>query len=125
MPQYISRAPWNLPFRPAPTVIAPNIIAPANWCICQIFVESPGHSGSLIVNDAASLQGANSGNEILAMTFDQLTAGQMIPVSYDTTLGGVISSVPVGGIFSVYTFPAQTDAPWTDPPFSGPLVFAA
>jgi hypothetical protein len=127
MPQYLplgSGSDNYLMTKPPLTVIQPMIAQVQPICLCQLFVQSSGTSGSLVLNDCSSFAAATTENQILSMAFSALSAGQMIPISYTTTSGVVVSSVPAGGIFSVYTFPLQTDAPWTDPPF-GPLIGGA
>ena len=88
------------------SVTAPVVLRPAGGgTLYTIIVQNPGSSGSLIVNDCATLAAAAASNTILSLTTAQLTSlmTKLFPLSFNwPCLNGItVSAVPTGGIFAV------------------------
>lgn len=91
--------------RTANGITAAALINPRRCTLNSMHVVAPGTSGTLTINDAASLDGANESNIIFSHDFSDLTAGQLIPLQWPVQSGIVVSAVPTGGSINLaFTF---------------------
>jgi hypothetical protein len=85
----------------ATNVTAPTLINPRRCILWTINVVNPGNAESLVINDVATLDGANESNQMLVFPFASLVAaGPLVKLAWPMQSGIVVSAVPTGAVLN-------------------------
>ena len=80
-------------------VTTTGVVKASAGTACNLKVVAPGSAGMLTVNNAATVDGATQGNEVLNISAAALIPGQLVPINTSCNAGVVVSSVPSGGVY--------------------------
>jgi hypothetical protein len=80
-----------------------TVVKGAPGRLAKLCISNAGSAGNLVINDSATLAGANSGNIILTMPYNAAldASGSVINLDWPCLNGIVISAMPTGSIASV------------------------
>jgi hypothetical protein len=82
-------------------ITAPTVINPRRCILYTINVVAPGNAGNLVINDVATLDGANEANQMLVFSFASLVAaGPLVKLAWPMQSGIVVSAVPTGAVLN-------------------------
>jgi hypothetical protein len=82
-------------------ITAPALINPRRCVLWTINVVNPGNAESLVINDVATLDGANESNQMLVFSFASLVAaGPLVKLAWPMQSGIVVSAVPTGAVLN-------------------------
>jgi hypothetical protein len=98
---------------PSYNISAPMLITvnPSRLRFVGWLPQNVGTEGAFVFNDAATLAGANSSNQIMAIPYDAASIGNIgdSALNWPCTNGLVVSQVPTGGVIAVvYEFYVQS-----------------
>jgi hypothetical protein len=84
-------------------VNATGVIKGSAGRLAKLLVQTPGSAGNIVLNDAATVAGANASNQILSLAFNAVTdvAGGVISLDWPCANGIVVSAITTGGVFAV------------------------
>jgi hypothetical protein len=77
-----------------------SVVKASRGTLVLVIVNTVGTPGNLVINDAATLGGANIGNQIYSAAAASLVAGQVISFNREMATGIVVSSMPTGGNYT-------------------------
>jgi len=81
--------------------IATGVIKASAGRLVQVMVVTPGTTGSLTLNNCATVGAATGGNQIISYLASGMFPGQIIDVGFTCDTGIVVSAMPTGGQFTV------------------------
>jgi hypothetical protein len=82
-------------------VTATGVIHAGPCNLIRLIAVTPGTSGNLTVNDAATLGAANAGNVIFSVNNSQAQSQALMNLDWPCLNGIVISSIPATGVVAM------------------------